>query len=187
MRPIWATKPKTATPGFPGGYFFAWVLVGVASSLTSLAEGFEDKCAPGSIRGRSSAGTTTMKICEQLTRVLPQVGTTPSALAKRVGVSNMSVHNWLSGRNRPGPRHRAAVERALDVKLDWTEGEGAIGVQSLSPHFLEEIELLPRLSAQSRKLVLLLLRELANPRQKELEQKPAGGRVRSLLGTDVLE
>lgn len=66
-----------------------------------------------------------MKIKDQIKARREQLGISVGELAKRVGVSGQSVRFWESGRSFPGKSKAPAVEAALSMTLDWTEGSRA--------------------------------------------------------------
>lgn len=63
-----------------------------------------------------------MKIKDQIKTRREQLGISVNELAKRVGVSAQSVRFWESGRSFPGKSKAPAVEAALSMSLDWTQG-----------------------------------------------------------------
>lgn len=64
-----------------------------------------------------------MLIKDQLRVRMEQLKISVPELADRVGVSNQSVRHWLSGRNAPTKRHIPDLEKALSMRLDFSEGD----------------------------------------------------------------
>ena len=66
-----------------------------------------------------------MKIKDQIRARREQLGISIAELAKRVDVSGQAVRHWESGRSFPGKSIASAVEAALSIRLDWTEGDAS--------------------------------------------------------------
>lgn len=64
-----------------------------------------------------------MLIKDQLKVRMDQLDMPVNELARRVGVSGMSVRHWLDGRNYPTKHKIHLIEEALTCKLDFSEGE----------------------------------------------------------------
>jgi transcriptional regulator with XRE-family HTH domain len=73
-----------------------------------------------------------MQIKDQIRVRMEQLGIGVPELAKRVGVSGQTIRFWLDGRNFPSKRVLADVEKALSVKLDFSEGAQAVAAPTVS-------------------------------------------------------
>lgn len=63
-----------------------------------------------------------MKVKDQIRARREQLGMTIDELARRLEVSGQAVRHWESGRSFPGKSKAGALEAALSITLDWTEG-----------------------------------------------------------------
>jgi transcriptional regulator with XRE-family HTH domain len=63
-----------------------------------------------------------MLVKDQLRIRMEQLDITVAELSKRLEVSNQTVRHWLSGRSFPGKSKTPDLERALNFKLDYSEG-----------------------------------------------------------------
>lgn len=72
-----------------------------------------------------------MQVKDQLRVRMEQLQIDVTTLAKRIGVSNQSVRHWLNGRSFPGKRHVPDLEKALSMKLDFSEGETPTAVPTV--------------------------------------------------------
>jgi DNA-binding transcriptional regulator YiaG len=65
---------------------------------------------------------TSMKVKDQIKARREQLGMSIDELARRLEVSGQAVRHWESGRSFPGKSKAGALEAALSITLDWTEG-----------------------------------------------------------------
>lgn len=63
-----------------------------------------------------------MKVKDQIRTRREQLGISIDELARRLEVSGQAVRHWESGRSFPGKNKAGALEAALSITLDWTEG-----------------------------------------------------------------
>ena len=63
-----------------------------------------------------------MKVKDQIKARREQLGMSIDELARRLEVSGQAVRRWESGRSFPGKSKAGALEAALSITLDWTEG-----------------------------------------------------------------
>jgi transcriptional regulator with XRE-family HTH domain len=66
-----------------------------------------------------------MLVKDQLKVRMDQLEMPVNELAKRIGVSNQTIRHWLNGRNYPTKKHIPDLEKALSMRLDFSEGVGA--------------------------------------------------------------
>lgn len=66
-----------------------------------------------------------MEVKDQITVRMKQLSISRKQLADMVEVSQQTVRYWMEGRNLPGKRHLAALEKALSFKIDFTPAETA--------------------------------------------------------------
>jgi transcriptional regulator with XRE-family HTH domain len=66
-----------------------------------------------------------MKVKDQIKVRREQLGISVNELAKRLGVSSQAIRHWENGRSFPGKSKTAALETALSLNIDWTEGSRA--------------------------------------------------------------
>lgn len=65
-----------------------------------------------------------MKVKDQIRVRREQLGISVDELAKRLEVSGQAVRYWEAGRSFPGKAKAAALEVALSMNIDYTEGAG---------------------------------------------------------------
>lgn len=104
-----------------------------------------------------------MQIKDQIRARREQLGISVGELAKRVGVSGQAIRHWESGRSFPGKSKAPAVESALSLTLDWTEGRRADAAQPQMAALVQQedmdlLMLLCRLPAPFKALLAELAR-----------------------------
>jgi transcriptional regulator with XRE-family HTH domain len=104
-----------------------------------------------------------MKVKDQLRTRRQQLGISVNELAGRMGVSAQAVRYWESGRSFPGKAKTSALESALSIRIDWTEGARAAAkrpqVASLiDPDDVELLLQIARLPPPAKALVASLVR-----------------------------
>jgi transcriptional regulator with XRE-family HTH domain len=104
-----------------------------------------------------------MKVKDQLRTRRQQLGISVNELAGRMGVSAQAVRYWESGRSFPGKAKTSALEGALSMRIDWTEGarDAAKRPQVASLIDPDDVELLlqiARLPPPAKALVASLVR-----------------------------
>ena len=69
-------------------------------------------------------------------------------LADRVGISEMAVRHWESGRSFPSKSKASLVEEALGFRLDWSEGASHVGAGKTAAAMFDQsdLELMMRIS-----------------------------------------
>ena len=67
-----------------------------------------------------------MRIKDQIRIARERKGWTLKQLADSVGVTEQAVRHWEDGRSNPGKSKAPAVEEALGIVIDWTEGRAAV-------------------------------------------------------------
>lgn len=77
-----------------------------------------------------------MLVKDQLRVRMDQLSVSVKQVAEAVGVSNQTVRWWLDGRNLPGKRHLAPLEKYLQFKLDYSQDEAG----SAGPTVAAEME-----------------------------------------------
>lgn len=66
-----------------------------------------------------------MKVKDQLRLQMEKMKISVKELSERLDVSDQTVRHWLSGRSFPGKSKTAALDRALNFKIDYSEGASA--------------------------------------------------------------
>lgn len=135
---------------------------------------------------------------------LRRCGQTQAALARQLGVTRQLVGLWWSGKNLPGPEHRARLEALGLVKTEQWERDGAgrgkvppratVTAETAEPETAEpgpvgRLDTRAKLEAQVRRLELLLGGELSASAAVQVEralgQALAG--IAKLDGTQISE
>lgn len=104
-----------------------------------------------------------MKVKDQIRVRREQLGISVNQLAKSVGVSSQSIRHWEAGRSFPGKSRLAALESALSITIDWTEGTraapGRKGISALIDQGdIDLLLLICRLPAPAKALIGDLVR-----------------------------
>lgn len=104
-----------------------------------------------------------MKVSEQIRARREQLGLTIDDLARRLEVSGQAVRHWENGRSFPGKGKAAALESALSMTLDWTEGARPVqsnnAMSALVNHAdIDLLLLICRLPPQAKQLISDLVR-----------------------------
>jgi len=63
-----------------------------------------------------------MKVKDQLRLQMERMHVSVKELSERLDVSDQTVRHWLSGRSFPGKSKTAALDQALNFKIDYSEG-----------------------------------------------------------------
>lgn len=104
-----------------------------------------------------------MKVKDQIKARREQLGMTIDELARRLEVSGQAVRHWESGRSFPGKAKAGALEAALSITLDWTEGARPISSGTAMSALVnrDDIDLLLlicQLPTQAKELIADLVR-----------------------------
>lgn len=116
--------PQSPNPAVPGILLMTSVLLGTpapaiwSTTPPAAVQEYVDSFINGRVLGKStSTASTSRTIAERVESFRSVSGLTTDQVARLMGVSRRSVHNWLSG----GPMTRANEER-LSRLLEVTQG-----------------------------------------------------------------
>jgi transcriptional regulator with XRE-family HTH domain len=116
-----------------------------------------------------------MRIKDQIRAMRDRRGVTVVELAGRLGVSDQAVRYWEAGRSYPSKKIAAQIERELDFRIDWSEGEEHSGDRATANALIDQRDIdLLLLICRLPSAVKLLLADLA---RAYLEAANRGGRT----------
>ena len=81
-----------------------------------------------------------MLIKDQIRMAREAKGMEMSDLAMQVGVTKQSVYHWENGRSYPSKYKKDAVEQALGIRLDWSEGANALTNGKTAASMMEQTD-----------------------------------------------
>lgn len=87
------------------------------------------------------------RVGSHLDAELRQRRLTPTALARAIGVSQVSARRWIEGEAMPDHKNVAAIQNFLELRAGtiyrwagWVDDRGLIDIETLSPHVRRSIK-----------------------------------------------